>query len=212
MGFDFGLSSPGTKFKRKYRWVFNIPGISEDPISALPPSKAARPSISFKEIEAQHLSETVYFPGKPDWKPITITLYDIVRDNATKHPVFEWLRKYYDPEKGSVLFACEEQIIGKPITLTGSGFKKPEATLQLLGGCGEIIETWKFINVWPQNIEFGDLDMQSSEVLTCDLTLRYDRAYIEYANNDENLRGDISGRNIPTGIPLPRLNFDYSSS
>ena len=199
MGFDFGLSSPWTIFKRKYRWFFSIPGISEDPISALPPSKAARPSISFKEIEAQHLSETVYFPGKADWKPITITLYDIAKENTKEHPVFEWLAKYYDPKSGSTLFSCD-------------GFKVPEATLELLDGCGGTLEKWMFINVWPQNIEFGDLDMQSSEVLTCDLTLRYDRAYIEYPNDDENLRGNINGRNIPTGIPRPPLTFDYSSS
>ena len=44
-------------------------------------------------------------------------------------------------------------------------------------GCGEILETWTFENVWPNNIEWGELDMSDSSYVTIDLTLRYDRAY-----------------------------------
>ena len=32
---------------------------------------------------------------------------------------------------------------------------------------------------WEWSIDFGDLDMSLSDVLTCDLTLRYARAYID---------------------------------
>jgi hypothetical protein len=42
-----------------------------------------------------------------------------------------------------------------------------------------MIEGWKLEGVWCQNAEFGELDMQSSEVVTCDVSLRYDRAYWE---------------------------------
>ena len=71
----------------------------------------------------------------------------------------------YDPTTGNYLASCD-------------GFKVDQATLNLYDGCGKVIETWIFENAWPQNIEFGELDMTSSEVITCDLTLRYDRAYI----------------------------------
>lgn len=167
MGFDFGLASPEACFKRKNRWIFYIDGIIADEsasgINSLPPSKAARPSLQFKEIEAQHLNETVYYPGKPEWKPITITLYDLQKNN---HPIFEWLSEIYIPDD-----------IDLSIFPSSSGFKR-EASLRLYDGCGGIIEKWIFENAWPQNIEFGELDMSESGVVTCDLTLRYDRAYI----------------------------------
>jgi hypothetical protein len=163
MGPDFGLGDDDVCFKRRFRWLLIIPQVSAEGIDTLPPSKSARPSLSFKEIEAQHVSETIYFPGKPDWKPITLSLYDIKKN---RHPVMEWIKKLYDPQQGSYKYSCE-------------GFKKDRATLELYDGCGEVIETWVYENVYPQNIEFGDLDMQNSEILTCDLTLRYDRAYIE---------------------------------
>lgn len=165
MSFDFGLEDPNACFKRKNRWLFKIEDVSADGVSSLPPSKAARPSLSFKEIEVQHLNETVYYPGKPEWKPVTLTLYDLKKNSL--NPVFEWLSELYDPRSNSQYGpSC-------------NGFKKPQATLELYDGCGTKIETWVFETVWPQAVEFGDLDMSTSELITCDLTLRYDRAYIE---------------------------------
>lgn len=163
MGFDFGLDDPDTCFKRKFRWLLIIPEVSAEGINTLPPLRSARPSLSFKEMEAQHTTETIYFPGKPDWKPITLSLYDIKKP---VHPVMKWIKELYDPQEGTYKYSCD-------------GFKKSRATLELYDGCGKVIETWIYENVWPQNAEFGELDMQSSEYLTCDLTLRYDRAYIE---------------------------------
>lgn len=167
MGFDFGMADYGTCFKRKNRWLFIIDGVSADnSLSCLPPSRGARPNISFKELEANHLTETIYYPGRPDWKPLTLILYDINRND--KHPIFEWLRLAADfDDNGKVTYkaSCD-------------GFKKPIATLELYSGCGDLMERWKYENIWPQSVEFGELDMSSSEVITCDVTLRYDRAYI----------------------------------
>lgn len=168
MGFDFGLEDPKACIKRKFRWIFVIDEVSAQGVNCLPPSKASRPTLTFKEIEVQHVSETVFFPGKADWKPITITLYDLKKGDT--HPVFEWLKKAYDPESGTYKPSCD-------------GFKKSEATLELYDGCGTSIEKWIFETVWPQSVEFGELDMSSSEVITCDITLRYDRAYIKKNNN-----------------------------
>lgn len=164
MGFDFGLDSADTCFKRKNRWLFTIFGISADESSALalPPSKANRPSVSFKEIEVQHVTETIKLPGKPDWKPITLTLYDLRKE---KNPVFQWIKNVYDSENGFYFPSSDF-------------FKKPNSRLELYDGCGNVIEGWILENIWPQNIEFGELDYSSSEVVTCDLTLVYDRAYI----------------------------------
>ena len=160
MGFDFGLESSKVCFKRKFRWLFKIDGVSSF-TNALPPEKGARPSLSFKEIEAQHLNEIAYFPGKPDWKPINLTLFDL---KMSKNPVMEWIKKQYDPKSGEW---------GR------ENFKIDTATLELYDGVGDVIEKWIFENVWPNNIEWGELDMADSHYVTIDLTLRYDRAYYE---------------------------------
>lgn len=162
MGFDFGTDIADVCFKRKHRWLFKIPDVSVEGVNSLPPSRSARPNLSFKEMEAQHLTETIYYPAKPEWKPITLSLYEIKKKS---HPVFDWVKKIYDPENDSRW---------KP---SCPDFKK-KANLELYDGCGNIIEKWVFENIWPQAVEFGDLDMSSSDLVTLEMTLRYDRAYI----------------------------------
>lgn len=167
MGLDFGLEKPEVCIPRKFRWLFTIKDVSADSGSAesLPPTRANRPVVSFKELELEHLSETVYFPGKPDWRPVTLVLYDLKRN---KNPVFEWLKKFYDP--------CSDSGTIKYAGLTSENGLKKDATLELYNGCGDVIETWTFENVWPQTIDFGELDMSSNEIVMVEVTLRYDRA------------------------------------
>jgi len=162
MGFNYGLESSAVCIKRKFRWLLRIEGISAAGISSLPPSKSARPSISFKEIQVEHLNETIYFPGKPDWKPITLSLYDLKKSN---HPVFAWLQRIYNPQSGQMVPSTDNNFI-------------LNADLELYDGCGNILEGWRYENVWPQSVDFGELDMGSNEIITCDLTLRYARAYV----------------------------------
>ncbi len=166
---DMGLGpfaeDPTTCFKRKHRWIFRIPDVSSEGVGVLLHQKAARPALSFKEIEVNHMQETIYLAGRPDWKPITMTLYDTkpLFSSDNFNPVFLWIQSYYDPEFGEFRYPAD--------------LKKDYAYLDLYDGCGESIENWTFESVWCQNVEFGELDMSSSEVITCDVTLRYDRAY-----------------------------------
>lgn len=188
MGFNYGdrnLHSPDILFKRKYRWMFNIRGVCgelEGNSPLLPPGKSGRPSLSFKEMDAQHVTETVYFPGKPEWKPINITLYDI---KERFNPVIQWIKKIYK--------VSEQGISWNPSV--GSNFKR-DCSIDLYDGVGSIIEEWRLENVWPISIDFGDLDYASSDILTIDLQLRYDRAYfIEH----ECKKSDIKTEELKSG-------------
>lgn len=167
MGFAFGLDANDVCFKRKFRWLMRIDGVSADQgASSLPPTKAARPSLSFKEVEAQHLTETIYYPSKPDWKPVNLVLFDI-NSSAGNNPVWEWIKTVYDAQAGKY----------QPSVQTQKGLKR-DVTLEMYDGCGNVLETWTYENAWPQQIEFGDLDMGSGEVVMVEITLRYDRAFI----------------------------------
>jgi hypothetical protein len=164
------LADPNTIYKRKFRWKFKIlkNGNSEDiddiigdGLNALPPLKGARPNLEFKDIEVQHVTEDVYLPGKPSWKPVNFILYDVCPPSS--NPIWDWILKCYEPNTG------------KFYPILDKGFKK-NCVLQMLSGCGDTIETWYFMNAYPSQINWGDLDMSSSEIVTCDILLRYDRA------------------------------------
>ena len=177
MGLDFGLQNTNLCAKHKFRWLFVIPSISGDKgprgVNSLPPVTGARPSLSFKEIQAEHLNETIYYPGKPDWKPVELSLYDLSRPT---HPVFSWLQRLYSPSVsvGGGTGRFRPPLEGE----SEERFIVDEAYLELYDGCGNVLEQWVYESVWPQTIEFGELDMGNSEIVTCDLTLRYARAYL----------------------------------
>lgn len=177
MGLLYGLEK-NQMCKRQNHWLFEIPGVSADDtvgVDALPPSKSARPNLTFKEMEARHLHEDVYYPAKPEWKPVTITLYDL---NKASHPVWDWLAAVYSVEKG------EWSPVLNAFTRFRDKFIK-DCFLKLYDGCGNVIESWRYEDSWCSGINFQTLDMTSSEVLTCEITLRYARAYLE--NNQFNI-------------------------
>lgn len=178
MGMQFGLES-GQYCKRSNRWIFSVSKTIGDEsavaINALPPSKAARPQLAFTEINIKHLIEDVYIPGKPDWKPITITVFDLEKN---ENPIWKWINNFYDPQRGR-LFAPNQN---RPITngvADDIGFFR-ECTLTMVDGCGSPIEQWIFEDAWPQQIDFSSLDYEQQDVMMIDITLRYARAYINF--------------------------------
>lgn len=165
-------------FRRKFRWMFNITDIvgQEDKntaIKMLPPLKAARPSISIKEMEVRHLDEVVYYPGRQDWKTINITVYHLQCNN---NPIFDWLRTIYDPiaEDGDPFKYAIAESGGDE-----ANFVKRVAQCVLYDPCGETMETWTYDCVWPTSIDWGELDFESSDIVYVDLTLRYARAFVQ---------------------------------
>lgn len=158
MGLDFGLDK-GKYCKKKFRWLMIIDGVSA-PI--LPPWKGSRPNLAFKEMEIRHLNEDIYYPMKPDWKPINLVLYDV--DVGGGNPVWKWIQLAYNPNSNS-----------KWSPVAGTGFLKT-AVLKLFDGCGNTIEQWEFEESWPAQVNFQTLDMSSNELAVIDITLRYARA------------------------------------
>jgi len=178
------LGSPSTCFRQKNRWMFSIPnliGVSgpSSSIPMLPPSKAARPNIELKEVEVRHINETVYYPMKPDWKPLQVTLYHIGAFN--NNPIYNWLLAAYNPtasltgtwspsvNSGNAVAAAS----GNPV----SSLIQPYASLDMYDGCGGFLENWTYEVVWPQTIDWDTLDMETGELVYINLTLRYARAY-----------------------------------
>lgn len=156
-------------FQRKFRWILQIDDISGvstgTEITVLPPIKSARPSLSFKEMEVIGLNENIFYPVRPEWKPIPLTLIDLVKN---KNPIFDWISIIYDASANSTF---------NPVLNGPKGNFKKQANLFMLDGCGNTVEQWVYDNAYPQNIEWGELDMGESAIVTADLTLRYDRAY-----------------------------------
>lgn len=186
MAQDMGIGRVGSlaaNHKRKNRWLVEISPFVGHDAPMMPPHKGSRPDVTFSEMKADHLVETISYPGRPEWGTLDITVYDFVcNDNI----FFKWLQRVYDPDGGTY----------KPSIEGASPYKIGRVTLKLFDGCGNEIERWCYDNCWPLKIQWGELDMSSTEVVFVDMSIKYDRAYL-------CIPGQPGG--APANIPLPSL-------
>jgi len=154
-------------FKRKFRFtfeLFDICGGQSVPKHYV--KVASRPNLDIEETEINFLNAKTWIPGKAAWQTMTVTYIDVA--TADVAPMFNWLASVYD--------------FTDPVNLhMGSQRADYTATavLKMLDGCGGLIETWTLKDVWPQAINFGDVDYASSDECTIELTLRYSEVKYE---------------------------------
>tara|TARA_Y100001963_G_C6672172_1_gene395632 strand:- start:229 stop:717 length:489 start_codon:yes stop_codon:yes gene_type:complete len=145
--------------KLKNRYVLNIAGIPAYLIKT-----ANRPSITFEEVELNHINVKRFIKGKGTWEPIEITLYDPVVPSAAQ-AVMEWVRLSHESVTGRDGYA---------------DFYKKDITINTLGPVGDIVEEWTLKGCWCQAANFNDLDWASSDPVDISLTLRYDYAILQF--------------------------------
>ena len=176
---QMGLGKIGSSsliFKRKFRWTMSIAYCLEGTEKFVPEEfvkVGARPQVDIEETEINYLHGKMWIPGKATWQTMTVTYYDVAGDvtglehSANIAGLFGWLASIYD--------------ITDPVNLymgSKAADYQGEALILLYDGCGSALEGWMLQNVWPQSINFGELDMSSSEECTIELTLRYSN--VEY--------------------------------
>ena len=169
------LGNGNVVFKRKFRWTFSVSDICNGKKS-IPSSfvkLASRPNLSIEETEINFLNGKMWIPGKGTWETITVTYYDVSGvgdEGGDMSDVYSWIASVYDFTDPVALKQSS-----KKSSYSGTGL------LTLYDGCGNSMETWTMKHMWPQAINFGELDYSSSDECNVELTLRY--AEVKYVND-----------------------------
>jgi hypothetical protein len=175
MGLGPLMTNPDIVFKRKYRWTFEIiPYCKNKAIPTYFVKLASRPNLTIEETEINYLNGKMWIPGKGTWETITVTFYDISDGGVGITSLYSWLATTYDFTDPIGLKQSSK--IGTP----NSGGYSADGYLNLFDGCGTNMETWILSNMFPQAVNFGELDYSSSEEVTIEVTLRY--AECQYEN------------------------------
>lgn len=195
---DNGLNSPHAEYMRKNRWVieFNLPAaLQADPrvrtALRLNLSTAARPNISFEETEVHRINGKNYLAGKPEFEAMTVSFYDNLPIGIGDEPGFSssaimeaWRQLIYQPTKGDAFGSVANYKASARLAMLGP----VDLAMNLAGEQGQgsdPIETdaaklqeWAIVGMFPQAINYGELDYSSSEVQMVEVTFRYDRAWM----------------------------------
>jgi hypothetical protein len=165
-GGGYSASGPSNtlEVRRKHRWVFESLGRGNAPWrpnELLNLQSAARPSFKFNVADKHHNQEVVYYAGKQEWDPITLTWYDIEQNPDISAGLYVWLNTVVDMISIGV----------QP----PSNYKK-DAVLKMINGLGTSTESWNMVGTWPETLNWQELDYSANELMTCEASLKYDRA------------------------------------
>jgi len=171
------LASGNVVFKRKYRWTMQLKTHCDtQEIPEYYVKTANRPQLDIEETEINFLHGKFWIPGKGTWNALTITFYDVSDLGNANNGLFGWLATTYnftDP------VGLHLSTLRGPDGNYVSGGYGCDGILQLYDGCGVPLERWTLLGMWPQSINFGELDYTSSDECTIEVTTRYDSAKYE---------------------------------
>ena len=146
--------------KLKNRFIMSIDGIPAYLIKT-----AARPSITFEEVELNHMNVKRFVKGKATWETVEITMYDPVVPSAAQ-AVMEWVRLSHESVTGRDGY---------------TDFYKKDVTINVLGPVGDKVEEWTLKGAWITTANFNEMDWsQGTEALDIAVTLQYDYAILQF--------------------------------
>jgi hypothetical protein len=186
--------------KRKFKFIMRIPGggssAAEIKIPEFVVKKASKPSFTVSEAKHQFLGHSFYFPGKLEWKEVDVTIVDaggfdesdkggdsagtdavgsLKNDSTTS--IMKYLREfgYQHPNDTALAVAGgggDVKTFSKWAGTTALG----NVQFESIDSNGNTTEAWVLKNAWIKEVNFGDGDYSSDDVVDVTIKMRYDWA------------------------------------
>ena len=168
-GGQSGANSPSNvlETRRSYRWYFESLGRGQGTWTVkelLVLQKAKRPSFKYSELTMDHQQEKTYYAGKQEWESVSLTWYDVEQNPDVSKGLYVWLET-----------VCNL----KTVDVDHPSNYKKKGVLKLVDGRGQTSEQWTMYGTWPVTFNWQELDYGNDAILTCEATMRYDRAIRE---------------------------------
>lgn len=174
--------------KRQFRWLLYIAGMPQFIVK-----NVKKPSFSVSETQHDFLNYKFYYPGRVEWSTIDVTIVDPVQPDSTASlvKVLE-AAGYVLPDKFTSQ-ANEPRTISKKAFVDGLGGQIQLVQFGANTGAQQenVLEKWTLNNPFLTNVDFGNLDYSSDELVDISMTIRYDWATLELPE-----RGDSKTWNL----------------
>ena len=157
--------------KRKYRFLLSFNGIPQWIVKT-----TGKPNFSVSESEHSFINYKFYYPGRLEWEEISMTLVDPVDpDMSATFSDIITQGGYAPPTDQNSLGTISK---AKATSALGA------VTITQIDSDGNPIETWTLWNPFIEDIKYGEsLDYGNAELTEISISLRYDWARIETAND-----------------------------
>lgn len=186
---NFGVPVGGTpgstlmpKLQYRFRVTFeNLGGSTGTDEVTQNVISVSRPNLTHEEVVVDSYNSKMYLAGKHTWDPVTIVFRDDMNSNVIRK-IGEQLNKQVDHASQSAAEA-------------GSAYKFT-VNVETLDGANpnpETYDQWVLKGAFIQNVQYGDLNYGTSEMVQVTLSLRYDHAE-HIVSGDDLLSGEGQDR------------------
>lgn len=143
----------------KFRYYFGIQGID-----AYICKKVDRPKLQIEPKEIPWMNTTRYIAGKAKWQTMQLTLFEPISPSGAQQ-IMEWVRTHYDSVSGRAGYA---------------DFYKRDCQLKLVDPVGNVVQLWDIKGAQITDFSPSDVDYESSDMTTIDLTLQFDNCILQF--------------------------------
>jgi hypothetical protein len=151
-------SSRRYEVQRTYNFEVVISGLSED--ITLNVIRFPLPNLSTPAITLSHGNTDAFVAGRAQWDAGELTIRDTIGADIEAQ-INTWRRMVYNENTDQIGWAADYQ---------------KEAIVYQYSPDGTVSRKWKLFGVWPEAVNFGQLDMETSDKKTIAMTLRYNKA------------------------------------
>jgi hypothetical protein len=171
-----GFWTQKTDPKRKFNFDISITGQNKA-IQNYYVKTCTKPSFTVNAAEHNYLNHTFYYPGRVTWNDVSLTFVDpgttgdAASESTSAGLVSILLGMGYNPPSSADTQA-EKKTISKSKAVTALG----DVNIRQLDEEGDILDEWVLINAWITEVNFGDLDYTSDDLVEVTCTIKYDFA------------------------------------
>ena len=157
--------------KRKFRWLLYITSEVAD-IPAWTIKKVTKPTYTISEVKHSYINHSFYYPGRVEYNEVEFTLVDPVTPDAANS-----ILKMIDMSGYKLPLDASEasQTITKDSAVAAFGGLRIEQ-ISGEGDTATSLESWTLRNCWIKEVNFGDLDYESDDIVEITVKVRYDYA------------------------------------
>lgn len=174
-----GMLQPRLKWKFNVSFLNNFGGQAETRVLSQNVQSVTKPKITHESLPVDSYNSRMYYQGKHTWEPIQVTFKDDITNQVAR------------------LIGAQEQRqmnhYQQTTPVAASDFKFDMQIETLDGTNAGATDVWFLEGCFLTNVDYGDLDFSSSDMVMINMTVQYDNAIHFEGDNDSN--GRVVGGN-----------------
>jgi hypothetical protein len=159
--------------KLSFRWTATL-GSSANKIETYSLKSFQKPSFEISVAEYYNINDVAYKPGMLIWNPIEVVLID-AESSATNNSSILYNIVSDSGYVTNTLGQPQSAIVKKSASAALGGM----ITFNQINAKNKDIERWTLVNPFVIKVNFGQATYGADEIMTVDLSIRYDYAQYE---------------------------------